>query len=176
VIAFLIVIGIPAGMQSLIVTRHSDNEDLRAALAAVQGARTQVRERQARKDSIALRYAKKVPALGGYLETAARAEKLEITDSVDRPDLPHGKKYVERTTTIHLKKAGMLSIARFLESLEKSGMPLSITRLNIRKRSGEPDSYDSELGISAYDRIEHAADTTDKPGDKAADGKDKKTP
>ena len=46
------------------------------------------------------------------------------------------------------------SIARFLESLEKSGHSIAISRLNIRKRSAEPDSYDVEIGVSAYDRVE----------------------
>jgi hypothetical protein len=29
--------------------------------------------------------------------------------------------------------------------------------LNIRKRAGEPDSYDVEVGVSAYDGTEPAA-------------------
>ena len=28
--------------------------------------------------------------------------------------------------------------------------------LNVRKRAGEPDSYDVEVGVSAYDRTEAA--------------------
>jgi len=43
--------------------------------------------------------------------------------------------------------------ARFLEALEKSEHPISVTRLNIRKRAGENDSYGPvEIGVSAYDR------------------------
>ncbi len=48
----------------------------------------------------------------------------------------------------------MYAIGKFLESIETSGMPLSVTRLNVHKRPGEPDSYDSEVGVSAYDRVE----------------------
>jgi general secretion pathway protein M len=76
---------------------------------------------------------------------------------VDRPDVPIGKKYVERNTVIHLKKAGMLPVSRLLEAIEKSGHPVSVSRLNIRKRSGEPDSYDVEVGVSAFDRSATAA-------------------
>jgi general secretion pathway protein M len=93
--------------------------------------------------------------------------KLEVTDSVDRPEVPHGKRYVERSTVIHLKKSGMYPIAKFLESLEKSGLALAVTRLEIHKRSGEPDSYDVEVGVSAFDRNEQApsgdADKDKKP-------------
>ena len=151
-------------------SRSSENEDIRTALGAVQAARGQVRDRQSRKDSIAHRYTKRAPALAGYLETTAKAQKLEVTDSADRPDIPHGKRYTERTTVIHLKKSGMYAIAKFLESIEKSGLPVAVSRLDIRKRSGEPDSYDCEVGVSAYDRN----DTNDgaEKGDKA--DKDKK--
>ena len=36
---------------------------------------------------------------------------------------------------------------------------MTVSRLNVRKRSGEPDSYDVELGISTYER---KADTSKK--------------
>ncbi len=157
VFAVLIVLVLPVGLESLVHARESDNDDLRASLAHVQGARGQVRERQAKKDSIAQRYAKRAPSLAGYLEPSARAEKLEVTDSVDRPEVPHSKRYIERNTVIHLKKAGMYSIAKFLESIEKSGMAVTLSRLDIRKRTGEPDSYDVEVGVSAYDRNEQPA-------------------
>ena len=58
----------------------------------------------------------------------------------------------------------MFAIAKFLEKIEQSKLPVAISRLNVRKRSGEPDSYDCEVGISAYDRTEQAAvpDAADK--------------
>jgi general secretion pathway protein M len=153
----LVLLGIPFGMETLVRSRASDNDELRQALADVQEARGRVRDRQAKKTAITDRYAKKAPALAGFLQDKAHAQKLEVSDAVDRPDVPHGKRYIERSTIIHLKKAGMLSIARFLESLEKSGSPVSVTRLNIRKRSVEPDSWDVEVAVSAFDRNEPAA-------------------
>ena len=123
---------IPFAMQLVVDSKRSDNDELRQALSDVQDARGKVRDRQARK------------------------EKLEVTDSVDRPDVPLGKKYTERSTNVHLKKAGMYAIAKFLESIEKSGYAVAITRLDIHKRSGEQDSYDVDLGVSAYDRAPDA--------------------
>jgi general secretion pathway protein M len=181
VMAFLVLVAIPATLESLVLSRRSETDDLRSALGAVQAARAQVRERQSKKDLIAHRYGKKAPVLAGYLEQTARSQKLEVTDSVDRPEVPHGKRYSERSTQIHLKKAGMYPIAKFIEALEKSGYPLAVTRLSVRKRSGEPDSYDVEIGVSAYDRAETAAappvdDAKDKDAKEkdAKDGKDKK--
>jgi general secretion pathway protein M len=174
-VAFLVLVAIPATLESLVLSRRSETDDLRTALGAVQAARAQVRERQSKKDGIAHRYGKKAPVLAGYLEQTARSQKLEVTDSVDRPEVPHGKRYVERSTIIHLKKAGMYPIAKFIEALEKSGYPVAVTRLSVRKRSGEPDSYDVEIGVSAFDRADAppAAPADDKDT-KDKDAKDKK--
>ncbi|MDB4943377.1 MAG: hypothetical protein JWP97_2911 [Labilithrix sp.] len=154
VVAVMLLLAVPIGLQSLVSSRRNDNDELRAALSAVNGSRTQIRERQERKAQIAQRYAKKAPQLAGFLGETATAQKLQVTDSVDRPDVPHGKRYNERTTTIHLKKSGMGPIAKFLEAVEKSGYPVALSRLDIRKRAGEPDSYDVEVGVSAFDRTE----------------------
>jgi general secretion pathway protein M len=156
VVGVMLLLAVPIGLQTLVSSRRTENEEMRSALVAVNNARAQIRERQERKASIAQRYGKKAPQLAGFLEQNASAQKLQVTDSVDRPDVPHGKRYVERTTVIHLKKSGMASIAKFLEGIEKSGYPVAVSRLNIRKRAGEPDSYDVEVGVSAYDRTEPA--------------------
>jgi general secretion pathway protein M len=152
VVAFLFLFALPVGLELVVHTRKTEVDDLRAALEAVQGARGPVRERQSKKDSVATRYGKKAPALAGMLEQLARAQKLEVTDSVDRPDVPHGKRFTERSTTIHLKKSGLASISKFLEAVEQSGYPIILSRLDLRKRPNEPDSYDVEVGVSAYDR------------------------
>ena len=152
--AIVLVLAVPFGMEAIVHSQRSDNDDLRQALADVQDARVRVRERQARKDAIAARYGRKAPSLAGYLEQTARQQKLEVTESTPLPDVPHGKRYVEHGTNVHLKKTGMLPFARFLEAIEKSGYPLAVTRLNIRKRSGENDAYDVEVGVSSYDRVE----------------------
>jgi general secretion pathway protein M len=152
--AALLVLAVPFGVEAVVHSAHSDNDELRQALADVQDARGRVKERQARKEAISVRYAHRAPSLAGYLEQAARQQKLEITEATPQPDVPHGKRYVEHATNVHLKKTGMLPLARFLESLEKSSYPVAVTRLDLRKRSGEPDSYDVEVGVSAYDRNE----------------------
>lgn len=152
--AVVVLLAIPFGLEALVRSDMSDDDDLRVALADVQEARVPVRERQAKKDAIAARYALKAPALAGFLEQTARQQKLEVTESSPLPDVPHGKRYVEHGTDVHLKKTGMLALSLFLEALEKSGFPLAVTRLSIRKRSGEADSYDVEVGVSSYDRTE----------------------
>jgi general secretion pathway protein M len=155
--AILALLAIPFALELMVDSRRTENEELRQALDDVQDARGKVRERQAKKDTITQRYGKRAPALAGFIEENARKQKIEVTDSVDRPDVPVGKRYTERATNVHLKKAGMYAIAKFLESIETSGYAVAISRLDVHKRSGEPDSYDVDLGVSAYDRAPDAA-------------------
>jgi general secretion pathway protein M len=168
VVLFLVVIVLPIGLEAAVHSRLSDVDDLRAALDAVQSARGQIHDRQTKKAAISMRYGKHAPALAGLLEQLATAQKLEVVDSVDRPDQPHGKKFTERLTTIHLKKAGMLPISKFLESVEQSGYPVMVSQIDLRKRAGEPDSYDVETTISAFDRIEGT--TTSAPAASSSSG------
>jgi general secretion pathway protein M len=166
VFGVMAVLALPVGVSSLVSGRRAENEELKSTLEKVQGARADIRDRQSKRDAIVYRYQKKAPALGGFLEQSARSVKLDVADSVDRPEVPIGKRYVERATVIHLKKSSMLPIARFMEAIEKSQYAVAISRLNVRKRSGEPDSFDVELGVTAYDRNETAP--------AAADSKEKK--
>jgi general secretion pathway protein M len=154
VAGLLLLLGLPLGLEGIVASRRAESAELKDAIAQLQTARAQIHERQARRDALAARYGQKAPPLAGMLEKLARDKKLEISDSQDRPELPVGKQYVERTTVVHLKKAGMFSIAKFIEAIEQSGYPVVVSRLNVRKRGGEPDSFDVELGVSAYDRKE----------------------
>jgi general secretion pathway protein M len=152
--AVLLLLAVPVGLDLFIGSEQNENEDLRRALGDVQEARGRVRDRQAKADAVARRYASKPQVLAGYLEQAARQEKLEVTESTPLPDVPHGKRYMEHGTNIHLKKTGLRPVVHFLETIEKSGYPLAITRLEIRKRSGENDSFDIGVGVSSYERSE----------------------
>ncbi|HEX7663377.1 MAG TPA: hypothetical protein VF407_02660, partial [Polyangiaceae bacterium] len=159
---------IPVVVESILIARRAEISDLRESIEAVQGARASIRDRQARHDSIASRYAKKPPLLAGFLQDTARAQKLEVTDSTDRPDVPIGKKYVEKSTVVHLKKVGMYPLAKFMEAIEQSGSPITISQLALRKRGGENDSYDVEIALSAFERNETpaAASSAGKDGKK----------
>lgn len=169
VVLGLALFALPIGIEAWVHSRRAAYDEMRTTLTSVQNARAAVRDRQAKKDSILTRYQKRAPALAGYLEQTAREQKLQVVDSVDRPEVPHGKRYTERNTVIHFKKVGMFALGSFLQTLEQSGNAVAVTRLNIRRRPGEPDQYDVEVGVSAYDRSESAKD------DSAATKKDEKT-
>lgn len=143
---------VPLGLNSMLSSRREANAELRDIIQRVQANKETFKARQAKRDLIAARYAKKAPKLGGFLEQLAKETNLEIPEAQDKPEIPFGKRYIERSIQIRLRKVGGLSLLRFLEKIEQSGFPLAVTRLNIRKRGAEPDSFDVELVVSAYDR------------------------
>ncbi len=166
VLAGVFLLAIPVGLSSMVSSRRAENEELKEALAAVNGSRAKIRERQERKSSIASRYGNKAPELGGFLEQNANTAKVQIAEKQDRDPVNIGKQYVERHTIIRLKNGGMGPIAQFLESIEKSGYPVAVTRINIRKRAGEADSYGPvEIGVSAFER--NATPSTPSPASSA---------
>jgi general secretion pathway protein M len=147
---------VPLGVSLMLGARRDANKALGDAISAIKNAREEVQRRHERREAVLARYANRAPALAAVLEKAARDNQLAIPQSLDRPEVPHGKKYVERITVIQLRKSGMLPLGKMLEEIEQQQLPISISRLNIRRRGGERDSYDVELGISAFDRNETA--------------------
>jgi general secretion pathway protein M len=168
--AFLLVL-VPLGMSLMLSSRRQENKALTEAIYAIKNAREEVRQRQIKRDAVIARYANKAPLLGSVFEKAARDNHIDIQESRDMPEVPHGKKYNERSTVIRLRKVGMLPLAKMLEQLEQQHMPISISRFNIRRRGGERDSYDVELGLSAFDRSETPKETAAPAGGAGGGGK-----
>jgi general secretion pathway protein M len=153
---FVFLLG-PIGIYSLVSGRRSDNQDLRELIDHIYEARGQISERQAKRDALLARYAHQAPPLAGFIEEATKENGVSAAESQDRAPVPHGKRYSERVTVVKIHKIGMLALSKTLEKIEQSGYPLSVTRLNVKPRVGEPDSYEVELGISAFDRTAETA-------------------
>ncbi|WP_437998527.1 type II secretion system protein GspM [Sorangium sp. So ce185] len=148
----LVFLAVPIGLASIASGRRADNQEIRDLLQQIYEASGKVSERKAQKDALLARYARPAPALAGFIEDAAKQQGLTAAESQDRPDVPHGKKYTERVTVVKMHRIGMLGLAKMLERIETSGHPVAVTKLNIKPRAGEPDSYEVELGVSAFDR------------------------
>lgn len=154
-LGFLVVIVlllVPIGLASVASSKRAENQEIRDLLQSIYEASGKVSERKAMKDALLARYSRPAPALAGFIEDAAKQQQLTAAESQDRPDVPHGKKYTERITVVKMHRIGMLGLAKMLEHIEGSGHPVAVTKLNLKPRAGEPDSYEVELGISAFDR------------------------
>jgi general secretion pathway protein M len=149
---FLLLLG-PFGVWSYVNGKRNDNQDVRDLIDQIYEARGQISRRKARRDALLARYAKPAPALAGFIDETAKANGVPTTaESQDLPEVPHGKRYSERSTKVRIHKVGMRALAETLEKIEQSGYPVAVTRLNLKPRIGEPDSYEVELVVSAYDR------------------------
>jgi general secretion pathway protein M len=158
VLGGIFLFALPIALEVMVFTREADAQELGNALSSVQDGRARVLEHQYARDLVAKRYARRAPNLSGFIEEQATKFQLQVADSQDRPDQPHGKKYSERQTTVHFKRVGMGPVLRFLEAVEKSGFPIIVSHLNLRKRGGEVDSFDVEVVLSAFDKVEKAVE------------------
>jgi general secretion pathway protein M len=154
VVATLLVLAVPVLAATIVGSRRSENDELREAMEQIQAERATIARASASKLAVQQRYSTPAPPLAGQLERWAQEIGLEIPESQDRPMVPHGKYYEQRATKIVLRKTGMLKLAKFLEKLKQSPYPISIDQMNLRKRGTEPDSYDVDMVVSAYDRKE----------------------
>ncbi|AUX49065.1 hypothetical protein SOCE26_106100 [Sorangium cellulosum] len=151
-LAVTVLLLVPIGLATMASSKRSENQEVRDLLQSIYEASSRVSERKAQRDALLARYARPAPALAGFIEDAAKQQGLTAAESQDRPDVPHGKKYTERVTVVKMHRIGMLGLAKMLERIESSGHPVAVTKLNIKPRAGEPDSYEVELGVSAFDR------------------------
>ena len=140
--------------QRAVMNGRSENTSLRQAIDALVEAQPALLKSDAQRQYILARYGHAAPPLGAYLDNQARQNGIEVPESQDRPVVPHGKRFDERSTRIQLRKVGLANLARFMESVERSQYPIVFSRLDIRKRLSESDSYDVEAIASAYDRKE----------------------
>jgi general secretion pathway protein M len=152
VFGFMAFLAIPIGIAATVHGQAHQNDALRDAITKIDDAREKVQKAQAARDAVTARYAQPAPPLAAFLSKIAGEVQLEIPESQDRQAVPHGKRYSERSTKITLRKVGMLKLIRLMERIETSGHPVTLSALNIRKRASEPDSFDVDMIVSAFDR------------------------
>jgi general secretion pathway protein M len=152
VFAFMVFLAIPIGIAASVHGQASENEALREAISAIEDSREQVQKVKVARDAVSQRYANPAPPLAAFLSRIAGEVQLEIPESQDRQAVPHGKRFTERSTKITLRKVGMFKLVKFLERIETSGHPVALASLNIHKRASEPDSFDVDMVVSAFDR------------------------
>lgn len=148
----LVFLALPIWLYQSVSSARDENQAIRDYIQKVAESRDKLDKRRAANDALLGRYTKTMPPLASFVEDSARAFDVEISESSARPDVPHGKKYVEHILAVKLKKTGLLGIARMFEKIEKSGYPVAVTKLNLKPRAGEPDSYDVDMHVSAFER------------------------
>jgi general secretion pathway protein M len=161
----LAVVLLPLGVAAFLGSKQGAIEELRSAVEEIQSSRDLLHKRAEERGRIQTRYANPAPPLAGLLDTFAKETALEIPESQDRAVIPRGKRFEEKSTKIVLRRVGMLNLVKFMEKVEQSGHPVSISTLNVRKRGTEVDSYDVEMIVSAFERRTEAASAKSKEGE-----------
>jgi general secretion pathway protein M len=157
---------LPIYLYQTVGAARDQNQEIRDFLEKVNESRDKIAKRKAERETLLARYTKKMPPLATFVEDAAKANQIEISESSAKPDVPHGKKYNEHVLSVRMKKVGLLGFSKTLEKIERSGYPVAITKLKLTPRAGEPDSYDVEMHVSAFER---KGDAKDKKADAAED-------
>jgi general secretion pathway protein M len=171
VFGVMMFLAIPIGIAAAVHGQASENDALREAITAIDDGREQISKANLARETVAQRYASPAPPLAAFLSKVAGEVQVEIPESQDRQAVPHGKRYTERSTKIVLRKLGMLKLIRLLERIETSGHPVAVSSLNIHKRSSEPDSFDVDMVVSAFDRkAPEPKKTEPKPAASAPEG------
>jgi len=143
-------------------TMSQDNQDMRDALDAIAKHSEEFREAKARAAAQALRIGSEPPQLAADLEAAAKEAGIQIPETADRPDAAAGKRYVEHSLDVKLRKVDLKSLATFLSKVESGRSLVLITRLQIRRSfGGDGTSVDVDLTATAYERLK---DGSKKPG------------
>jgi hypothetical protein len=176
--AVICVLIIPIGVSAMLSDRRTENDQLRETIDRLFAERDEIMERQSRNQRILARYKTPAPPLAGFLDKNAKSLEIEIPEFKDKPPVPIGKEYEERSTEISFKKTKMRAIVQFMEKIAQASFPISITRLSVRKRGTEPDAWDVSMTVSAYHRIVVDKPAADKAGaekatEKKGDGEDK---
>ncbi len=150
IVAIFVVLLLPIMLTTMLAGHRAHNRELRDAINAIHAGRPTLARREAVKAEVLARYQKKAPALAGFLETESKKQSLEIPESQPRSPVPHGKDFEERSERFTLRKVDLLSLVKFMEGISQSGYPVTISELNLRKRSA--DTYDVSMVVSAFDR------------------------
>jgi len=150
----MLVVMIPLGVEGLLGATRERVESLSLIVTEIESAEAAIAKADAQRKALKERYAKPAPPLPGLLDGLARGLGLEVDENQDQPVVPHGKYHDERATKMTLRRTGLANFVKFLEKVAQTGHPIVVSRLNIRKRLAEPDSFDIEVVLSAYDRKE----------------------
>jgi general secretion pathway protein M len=142
----------PLALAAVVHGKRGQVEEIQAAVQSILADEETIAQARAERAAITQRYSRPAPQLQAFLARLASEATVEIPESQDRQVVPRGKRFDERSTKITLRKVGMLKLSRFLEKIVNSGHPVRITQIDIRKRGTEPDSYDVDMIVSAFDR------------------------
>jgi hypothetical protein len=131
-----------------------ENQDMRNALDDIAKHSDEYRAAKAEAAAQMKRIGKEPPQLAADLEAAAKEAGIQIPETADRPDSAAGKRHIEHSLDVKLRKVDLKSLATFLSKVETGKSLVLITRLQIRRSfGGDGASVDVDLTATTFERL-----------------------
>jgi general secretion pathway protein M len=146
------------------------NEASREALAEIAKHKGEFLEAKARMQAQEMRIGTEPVQLAADLEAAAHEVGIQIPETVDRPPVPAGKRYMEHNADVTLRQVDLLSLTKFLAKLETNRRLIVITKMNIKRAFTDVEKgvkLNVTLTATAYERV------SEEQKKKVAGGKEK---
>jgi len=142
-------------------TMAQANQDMRDAISDIAKHADEYREAKAKVEALQKRIGNEPPQLAADLEAAAKEAGIQIPETSDRPDAPAGKRYVEHSLDVKLRKIDLKSLATFLSKVENGKSLIQVTRLQVRRSfGGDGGNVDVDLTAATYERLKDNKKTT----------------
>ncbi len=129
-------------------------EENEKILDTIESKKDELKQQSTLKKMDEARFEKKPPQLLGTLEQLAGEVGIDIPESRDLPDETIGKKWIVKSADIRLKKIGLDTLVKLMVKIKNQNQkfPIAMTKINIKKRHGEPNSYDIEMTVASYSK------------------------
>ena len=150
-----------------------ENQEMRDAINDIAKHSEAYRDAKAKVVAQQQRIGNEPPQLAADLEAAAKEAGIQIPETSDRPDAPAGKRYIEHSLDVKLRKVDLKSLASFLKKVETGKNLILVTRLQIRRSfGGDGSNLDVDLTATTYERLKDTGKkTTGKGGASGGKGK-----
>src|SRR3569623_116207 len=123
-------------------TMEEHNTDMRQALRDLDTQRDSYIRMRAKTAQMETRHGATPEQLQSYVENAAKEAGVEISDSVDRPVAAAGKKFIERSVTLHLKPVTLDQLTHFMKAIETGRSLVVVKELTVRTRDDKHEQLD----------------------------------
>lgn len=150
-----------------IAEREERNQAMRQALKDLDVHRDAYLKAKAKVDQMEGKLSKSGTQLQGYLEQAGKETGVQIPETNEKPPLPAGKNFLERSVDLRLNKVSLDALAKFMKKIETGPSVVAVTSLNIRTRDDKHVDLDVEMSVSTYERAVEKKSKDDKDKDKA---------
>ena len=129
-------------------------EENEKILDTIESRKDELKEQTTLKKMNEARFEKKPPELLGTLEQLAGEVGIDIPESRDLPDETIGKKWIVKSADIRLKKIGLDTLVKLMVKIKNQNrkFPIAMTKINIKKRHGEPNSYDIQMTVASFSK------------------------